>query len=141
MYLDNDKYELFFFNNWNCSEITNQKIAIHLIKEEERKKKNFEKEWKRYTRKKECLIKILVLDQQFIILERKMNTISQNYVHHANEILVYLSEYSPSRHVCTGNGEITRSEKFSWKCGNLYDWSSWWNPYKKGTKCSVSSFH
>lgn len=52
MYLDNDKYELFFFNNWNCSEITNQKIAIHLIKEEERKKKNFEKEWKRYTRKK-----------------------------------------------------------------------------------------
>lgn len=53
-----------------------------------------------------------------------MNTISQNYVHHANEILVYLSEYSPSRHVCTGNGEITRSEKFSWKYGNLYDWSS-----------------
>lgn len=53
MYLDNDKYELFFFNNWNCSEITNQKIAIHLIKKEERKKKNFEKEWKETIYKKE----------------------------------------------------------------------------------------
>lgn len=42
-------------------------------------------------------------------------------ISHTNEILVYLPEYSPSCHVCTGNGEITRPEKFSWKCGNLYD--------------------
>lgn len=44
--MENWKYEFFFFNNWNCSEITNQKIAIHLIKKEERKKKK-EKFWKR----------------------------------------------------------------------------------------------